>query len=194
MLTANTGTQAGVLAWATSKEAGPFFCPMCLAPVVLKKGSYRAHHFAHIPPSDCQYGMGETELHRRAKKELYEALLQHPQVTKLQLERPLGEVRPDLSFWLRSTPVAVEVQLSTLSLATLDYRTRMYHQKGISVLWTPPLDEEQLLDGERYAPRLWEKYLHALYFGRVCYWLRGETLHVRIHKNCSLFRNNCTTS
>ena len=29
------------------------------------------------------------------------------------------------------------------------------------------------LDGGRYTPRLWEKWIHAAYFGRVYYWIQG---------------------
>jgi competence protein CoiA len=33
--------------------------------------------------------------------------------------------------------------------------------------WTPKLD------GGHYAPKLWEKWIHAAYFGRVYYWIQG---------------------
>src|SRR4051812_26111415 len=32
------------------------------------------------------------------------------------------------------------------------------------------------LDSIRYSPRLWEKWLHAAYFGRVYYWIEGLSL------------------
>src|SRR6185436_3550098 len=48
------------------------------------------------------------------------------------------------------------------------FRTSEYARKGIYVLWlgqwTP------YLDADRYSPRLWEKWVHAAYFGRVYYW------------------------
>jgi competence protein CoiA len=44
-------------------------------------------------------------------------------------------------------------------------------KKGIYVLWL--LQWKPELDGGRYAPRLWEKWIHAAYFGRVYYWIQG---------------------
>lgn len=41
----------------------------------------------------------------------------------------------------------------------------------IYVLWLLPWKPE--LDGGRYAPRKWEKWLHAAYYGRVYYWVQG---------------------
>lgn len=40
-----------VLASSVTKEDGPFTCPMCDGPVLVKKGRVTIHHFAHIPPA-----------------------------------------------------------------------------------------------------------------------------------------------
>jgi hypothetical protein len=53
-------------------------------------------------------------------------------------------------------------------------RTIEYAQKGIYVLWL--LQWTPALDGRRYAPTLWEKWIHALYFGQVYYWVEGLTV------------------
>ena len=163
-----------VLAWDVTKEDAPFSCPMCNAGVVVKKGRMKIHHFAHIPPSDCAYGTSESESHRKAKVDIYDTLRQNPLITKLQLERHLGEVRPDISFRVGNTFVAVEMQISTLSVDTIEKRTKAYTQKGIHLLWISPYN--MALDEERYSPRVWEKYIHTLYFGNVYYCLSGETL------------------
>jgi competence protein CoiA len=164
-----------VLAWDVTKEDAPFYCPACKAEVVVKKGRVKVHHFAHIPPTNCVYGSGESEQHRNAKVAIYNALSTHPDVTKLKLERYLQDVRPDISFFFKDTPVAVEVQISTLPLNEIDRRTRSYTNKGIYLLWISPY-EKSLQSGEKYSPRQWEKYIHAMYFGKVYYWLAGETL------------------
>jgi competence CoiA-like predicted nuclease len=130
-----------VLAWDVTKEDGPFSCPACKEEVLVKKGRVRVHHFAHIPPCDCIYGVGESEIHRTAKVEIYQALSKHSQVTKLKLERYMGEVRPDISFYLGNVPIAIEVQVSTLSLDTIDQRTRTYTKRGIYLLWLSPYSE-----------------------------------------------------
>jgi hypothetical protein len=42
------------------------------------------------------------------------------------------------------------------------------------VLWL--LQWAPKLDARRYTPRLWEKWVHAAYFGRVYYWIEGLTV------------------
>src|SRR4051812_4753271 len=50
----------------------------------------------------------------------------------LFLELPLGTVRPDVSAEINGTPVAIEVQISALSIETITRRTIDYHQKGFT--------------------------------------------------------------
>jgi competence protein CoiA len=50
-------------------------------------------------------------------------------------------------------------------------RTIEYFRKGIYVLWL--LQWTPKLDASRYTPALWEKWIHAAYFGRVYYWTEG---------------------
>lgn len=157
-------------------EDGPFFCPECNGPVILKQGPVRDAHFAHLAGSTCTYGAGESEAHRSAKRGIKTALEKHPLVSDLHLEYSLGDVRPDIYFqYANRYSIAVEVQLSTLSSQELARRTRSYFAQQIYVLWTPPYSND-MVEGKRYAPSFWEKYLHALYFGRVYYWLSGETV------------------
>jgi competence protein CoiA len=87
------------------------------------------------------------------------------------MERNLGAVRPDISAYLDDVPIAVEVQLSALSLDTIRHRTAEYEARGIYVLWLPLYAAG--LRRELYRPRPWERWLHAAYFGRVYYWLEG---------------------
>jgi competence protein CoiA len=160
-----------VFAKHESKSNGPFVCPECAKEVVLRKGTVRLTHFAHKSPIACSYGAGETEAHRRCKMEIYEALLRQPGVTEVALERSLKTVRPDVSAHINGIPVAIEVQISTLSQETIIHRTKEYERKGIYVLWLAQWSP--YLDGDRYSPRLWEKWVHAAYFGRVYYWIKG---------------------
>lgn len=160
-----------VTAYLESKRNAPFLCPDCGEEVVLKTGRRRINHFAHVNPLACRFAEGESEAHRYCKREIYEALLQTPGVTDAAMERPLGSNRPDVSAYVHGVPVAIEVQMSSLSLETIMRRTIDYHQKGIYVLWL--LQWSSKLDAGRYTPRLWEKWVHAAYFGRVYYWLEG---------------------
>jgi competence protein CoiA len=79
-----------------------------------------------------------------------------------------------VSAEINGVPVAIEVQLSSLSLETIAQRTMEYARKGIYVLWL--LQWTPKLDAQRYTPRLWEKWIHAAYFGRVYYWTEGLSI------------------
>jgi competence protein CoiA len=157
-----------VTAYHERKENAPFICLECDMEVVLKMGRRKVNHFAHVNPLACEYANNESDAHRKCKMEIYEALLREPHVTSVALEHPLGTVRPDVSAHFNGVPVAIEIQISFLSIETIMARTIEYHRKGIYVLWlllwTPKLD------AKRYAPEIWEKWIHAAYFGRVYYW------------------------
>jgi competence protein CoiA len=156
-------------------QDGPFFCCACREPVILKQGHIKIPHFAHLPDARCVYtSVGESGEHQRIKLEIYQALLHTPGVTDVRLERYLEEVRPDVSFVLRGELVAVEIQLSLLTRDQIAWRTKVYTEKNIAVLWMPSYSKE--LFQARYAPKDWERYLHTLYFGKVYYWLESLTL------------------
>jgi len=74
----------------------------------------------------------------------------------------------DVFCYIGSTPIAIEVQLSALTIDQIVYRTIEYCRKGIYVSWLPVFSNK--LQSKRYAPKLWEKWLHIAYFGRVYYW------------------------
>lgn len=172
MLTAARQTdRRKVAAWEVERSEGPFLCFCCGQTVTLRKGEIKAPHFAHLPPVTCEYGAGESEAHRLCKIALYENLSAHPRVRKCEMERDLGTVRPDVSAYINDVPVAIEVQLSNLSLTKIRHRTIEYARKGIYVLWLPLYTPA--LRQELYSPRPWELWLEAAYFGTVYYWLDG---------------------
>lgn len=176
MLSAVKEPDETVMAWEVTREEGPFFCPECDEEVILKKGSIVLPHFAHYPEASCSYGTGESEQHRRAKYEIYEALRVHPSVSHLKVERYLKEVRPDISFlWRGKWKVVIEMQISVISPEGIAHRTRWYAAKNIWVLWTTPYNNN-ISSLTPYNTRVWERYLHALYFGKVYYWLGGIQL------------------
>ncbi len=163
-----------ITAYLASKEHGPFKCPDCGDEVILKTGKRTVNHFAHVNPLACQYAENESEEHRRCKMEIFLALQKEPHTHNVALERPLGTNRPDVSAYINGVPVAIEIQISSLSLETITQRTIEYARKGIFVLWL--LQWTPALDAMRYTPRLWEKWIHAAYFGRVYYWIEGLTI------------------
>jgi len=162
-----------VIAANMSKADGAFLCPECAKDVILKKCRMKVDHFAHRSPVTCQYGSGETQRHRECKTAIYDALAKCENVTKLELERHLKEVRPDVSCYVGDVPVAIEVQISELSYEAILRRTAHYARKKIYVLWVAQWNPE-LDNAERYSPKVWEKWCHAAYFGRVYYWTAGS--------------------
>lgn len=160
-----------VAAYDERKENGPFRCLECGDPVSLKTGQNRINHFAHENPVARHYAEGESDEHWQCKMEIYEALKKLPHVRDAELERPLGTNRPDIFARINGVPVAIEIQISNLSLENIMQRTIEYHRKDIYVLWLLLWTPE--LDAPRYTPTLWEKWIHTAYFGQVYYWTGG---------------------
>jgi competence protein CoiA len=103
--------------------------------------------------------------------EIYKALRNQADVRNLVLERPIGNVRPDVSFQINGIQVAIEVQLSALSVQTIMTRTIEYGRENTYVLWL--LQWSRALDLPRYSTNPWERWIHAAYYGRVYYWREG---------------------
>lgn len=149
----------------------PFSCPACGSPVILKQGRIITPHFAHKPPVTCEYGLGESEQHRIIKTEIFNALRDHGKAA-VELEKRLGPAITDIYFETKSgQKIAVEVQISKLTMDKIIARTMTYHQLGVYVLWLVPWKDE--LNERRYSPSQYEKWLHVLNFGKVYYHLEG---------------------
>jgi len=160
-----------VHAYFEKKENGPFRCLDCNEEVIHRSGNSKINHFAHANPLACEYSQGESDLHRQCKMEIFRCLLADLKIKNVEIEKPIGTVRPDVYAVIKGVPVAIEVQISSLSVEMIMRRTIDYHQRGIYVLWLLQWTSE--LDKPRYAPRNWEKWVHACYFGRVYYWKQG---------------------
>ena len=138
----------------------------------------KIHHFAHKPPVTCEYGGGETEKHRQCKMAIYEGLKGLKRFQNVEVERGMGTVRPDVSAYMDGIRIAIEVQISTLTMQQIISRTIEYTKKGIYVLWLGIYHHGLVID--RFSPKLWERWVHAAYFGRVYYWV-GELEIVPYH-------------
>ena len=178
-------TGARVAARAVESTDGPFACRRCWTKAIVHKdrGGGRVDHFAHHAPLTPLIQHGETEIHKAAKNEICEALKRLAPDGRWQVERRIRkddkrdtpELIPDISGYLRGQRLVIEVQWSTLSLATILKRSKAYYRWTTPVLWILPLKEP--LSGE-FRPRSFERYLHSMYFGRVYYWMRGNGLQV----------------
>ena len=142
----------------------------------MKFGRNHINQFAHVNPSaQTRPGRkGQSYTHRRCKLDIFAALKAAPGARDAVLELPLEEVRPDVFAVINGLPVTIEVQINSLSVETIMRRTIDYFCRGIHVLWL--LQWTSALDGPRYAPKIWEKWIHAAYYGRVYYWIQGTTV------------------
>lgn len=169
MLIALKNNEDRVIATESEKD-GNYTCPGCNEQVILKKGRIVIHHFSHKPLNDCSYGNGESQLHLRTKLSIFNHL-KTKNVENVELEKPLGSNRPDVYFEKDGLRIAIEVQISSLSLELIEKRTRLYHEKNIHVFWISPIEElqSQLINGQIIA-KSWQKFIHGLYYGKIFYW------------------------
>lgn len=171
-------TNQKVTAREVEKSDKPFLCPKCSKELNIRKGQIKAHHFAHKPPVTCSYGQGESEAHRKAKWAIYDALNKRSDVSECELEKSWGEVVSDIFVVIRGASIAIEVQISNLTIDQIIHRTKMYYSKDIAVLWLPLFLDN--MSKNKYSPKAWERWLHATYYGRVYYWLADLTV-VPVH-------------
>lgn len=168
------------LAW-DAKKTHEYLCPICKNSLLLRKGKIRIHHFSHKSPVSCIYGSGESEIHYRIKKELYEYLSKQPNCRKCEIERNLGSVRPDISLYINNIPIAIEIQKSKLEISLIRYRMEEYYKKKIAVLWILPDNKPKvtLHKNENTVVHIlssWEKYLHTMFYGKLYYWQGNNTI------------------
>lgn len=174
-----------VHATSVRKEDGPFICPGCLSDVILRNPWKIRDHFAHharLSPLDTSR---ESWLHWECKREIFESLRQsHPsgnwlcdtRRTRANKSRGRRARQPDIAGRIKGRPVVIEIQKSAIGIRSLIARTRDYEDLGVHVLWVVPLTKG--IGDEPFRPRLLERYLHTMYYGRVYYWLPGMSAEV----------------
>lgn len=164
----------------STKADGPFYCAACKSDAILHKCTEKIDHFAHIARLSPVLGPLESELHQQCKLEICGALAElHPE-GKWAVERPIPanaemevpELRPDISGRILGHRIAIEVQASALTPTKIVKRSSSYAKRGIALLWIVPLHEP--LGVEPIRPRLFERYLHSIYYGRTYYWWAGR--------------------
>jgi hypothetical protein len=151
----NNGTR--VHAVDASKQ-DQYICPQCRQGVILKQGRIIIDHFAHQPHSDCTWAVGETLAHLRAKQLVFQSL--KARGLRTELEYIIGDRRADVLVWLDSRPVAIELQHTNIGLEEIEMRAFDYAAKGIAQLWIPFIAVGSI-NTERYAVRLYEKWVHS---------------------------------
>lgn len=179
MLTAFNKKGETVVAFEATRFEGPFICTYCKNEVILKKGDKKIHHFAHTSKSECPHE-NESPEHMLIKTEIYKSLKKESNVKNCELEKSFGDNRPDLYAEINGTPVAIEIQLSHLSVEKIEERTLKYKEKGIYVLWVTSynkfLERIDFQKNKEINIKVWEKWLHTMYIGQIFLWKKESTL------------------
>lgn len=171
-----------------TKSDGPFYCPVCLSDVIIRKCTEKVDHFAHNARQSPIIGKKDRLLHEQCQNEILEYLQKSFPSGKWEKERPipkneiydLKEVIPDISGRIDELPIAIEVQISPYTINRIHEKLVEYEKRKVLVLYIIPLCKE--LGEEVFRPRLFEKYLHSLYYGRVYYWIpNNDNKIVSVH-------------
>ena len=170
-----------ILARDASKES-KFFCPSCQEQLILKKGNVKIHHFAHKAESTCLYA-GESLDHLNTKLQIYDALLQHPKVINVELEKPLGLVRPDIMFTNlkicdnqcdKGCFTIIEIQNSPIEISEIQRRNIEYNNQRANVLWVLPNKLVPKFNHKMECKTTqWQRYLYEIYDEKIYFHVSG---------------------
>lgn len=181
----NLYTQKEFYAASATKVDGPFYCPACNSEAVIRKCIEKIDHFAHSARLTPAIGAHESDLHFQCKTEICVELYNKFPDGKWAVERIIPEnkiigvpeLRPDISGRINNERVAIEIQASAISITKILKRCSAYSKRGIALLWIVPLYIP--LGDDPFRPRLYERYLHSIYFGRTYYWWKGQGLTLK---------------
>jgi competence protein CoiA len=163
-----------------TKKDGPFYCDETFEELIVRKCIEKIDHFAYKARMS-PIAKRQSELHTECQNELLELLQRTFPNGKWEAERQnftenkekgYKKVVPDLSGKINNKGVIIEIQKSTLSVKKILHRTEQYSKRGGYILWIVPLTEQ--LGSENFRPRLFERFLHTMYYGRVYYWHKGN--------------------
>lgn len=169
-----------VSASKVTKDDGPFYCDETNEELILRKCTEKIDHFAY-KARRSPIAKKQSALHTECQNELLDLLQKRFPNGKWEAERQTftedsekgyKKVIPDLSGKINNKGVIIEIQKSTLSVNDILHRTEQYSKRGGYILWIVPLTER--LGSENFRPRLFERFLHTMYYGRVYYWCRGN--------------------
>ena len=167
---------SSVYAGNVYKEHGPFYCPVCLSEAIVRKCTEMEDHFAHKARLSPTIKSKDQKLHNFCRDFLTEKLKKNfpdgrwlaERIIEENKEKDLKEIKPDISGIINKKPIAIEIQLSPYTVNKIFKKLEEYKKRKIYVLYIVPLFED--LGEKAFRPRLYEKYLHSIYYGKVYYW------------------------
>ncbi len=175
---------------AEARRGEAYRCPACGAPVVYKQGRWVTAHYAHRPTVPCPYtSEPESAAHLAMKTQMYERFRAELWVRHCEVERIIGAYRTDV--WLETAigPVAIECQISSVTILELADKLTAYADAGVATLYLIHHTLfASLSDGVEQRVPSWVLALHALYRGRLyVYGADGEIAVVHL---APVFREN----
>lgn len=118
------------------RTANQFYCPTCHGEVILKLGTKKQWHFAHVKENRlCQNFERESDFHLLGKKQLYLWLKKSKHTVYLEKYLANIQQRPDIYYKHQNNQVALEYQCSPISFDLHYKRTLTYLQHHIYPLW-----------------------------------------------------------
>ncbi|QJD81622.1 competence protein CoiA family protein [Spirosoma rhododendri] len=162
-----------------TRQQGPFYCSECYSNVIIRKCKEKRDHFAHQARQSPILRNSESALHIKCKDDILACLnaafpegkWEKERAVEANKEKGLAKVVPDISGRISEKAVVIEVQKSVISIDKIIHRTKEYTKRKAHILWIIPLRDE--LGNDPFRPRLYEKFLHQMYFDRVYYWIDG---------------------
>ncbi len=151
--------------FAEKKET--FSCQSCRGNLRLKRGPYRKAHFAHLPESNCAYGVenakeNKTEWHRR----MQEYFPREAQEYYFQVDVPDKHYIADV--FLEESNTVLEFQHSTISREDFVNRTLFHAKHKRRIVWL--FDESSNCENRDYGRFRIEEESYSSNF--TCYkWL-----------------------
>ncbi|MDQ0207890.1 competence protein CoiA [Alkalicoccobacillus murimartini] len=113
-----------------------FKCPVCYSSLILKLGSKRQWHFAHVQDQSCRIPYEpESSYHLKGKLDIYHWLMNQGISAALEMYLPLIQQRPDVLCRVNGKLIAIEYQCSSLSEELYAERTKGYYRMGITPIW-----------------------------------------------------------
>lgn len=162
---------------ATAAAGDDYYCPDpdCGARVILKRGTRRIAHFAHVAASSCVLSQ-ETLEHMQAKIDIANEYRRrgYSADVEVPVKSPVEDRRADVlvaSPRSSSLHYAVEIQDSAIDERELWRRTRSYAAAGVRVVWIGLVRADKwLLESEgarafrvrKYSPKLHERWIAAI--------------------------------
>ncbi|WP_341462592.1 competence protein CoiA [Staphylococcus auricularis] len=149
--------------WAESAVKGEhYICPHCERPVILKHGTKKRTHFAHMIQDDSTCSYGEQMTHYDAKYMLAQQLKADGYEIKIEPHISSINQYPDL---LVDEQHVLEIQFSNIPIKVLQQRTQRLMDAGFEVRWViaNPVYYQHVIKLSQYESACIETRTHELY-------------------------------